>query len=203
MQPHAQHHTVLVEKGLLLGPLKPQRGHKPEGVYWWGCSLSLPRILTFNVYNMFRHLSLHYLMSLFHLHHNVNDVHANMRERRGQGRESCNCVFYTKWFLSWKTFASVELLKAPLWWLLSPACLTHIVWISSSAPFCSFLLQGKHSSLPFLLCKHFLVGLRKDQVPLCFLSPCCHHFRCKILSAVLIFILISVVATRRGSLKFH
>lgn len=127
---------------------------------------------------MLCHLSLHYLMSLFRLHHNVNDVHANMWERRGQGRESCKCVFYTKWFLSWKTSASVELLEASLWWLLSPACLTHIVWISSSAPFCSFLLQGKHSSLTFLLCKHFLVGLRKDQVPFCFLSPCCHHFRC-------------------------
>lgn len=99
MQPHAQHHTVLVEKELLLGPLKPQRGDKPEGVYWWGCSLSLPRILTFNVYNMLCHLILHYLMSLFPLHHDVNDVHANMWERRGQGRESCKCVFYAKWSL--------------------------------------------------------------------------------------------------------
>ena len=45
MQPHAQHHSVLEGKELLLGPLKPQRGHKLEGAYWQRGSLSFPRIL--------------------------------------------------------------------------------------------------------------------------------------------------------------
>lgn len=75
-----------------------------------------------------------------------------------------------------------------------------IVLISSRGPVHSFLWPSKDFSLPFLLCKHFLVGVRKDQVPLCFLSPFCHTIKSKILSSFLIFILITVVATKTRSL---
>lgn len=76
-----------------------------------------------------------------------------------------------------------------------------IVLISSRGPVHSFLWQSKDFSLPFLLCKHFLVGVRKDQVPICFLSPFCHPIKSKILSSFLTFILVTVVATKTGSLN--
>lgn len=85
MQPRAQNHTVLAGKEFLLGPLKPQRRDKLEGVYWGMGSLLLPRILTFNIYNTLYHLSLHYQTYLFPLHHKINDVHANMWKKGGRG----------------------------------------------------------------------------------------------------------------------
>lgn len=120
-------------------------------------------------------------------------------KERGGGRSPAN-VYFTPSYFSHKRHLLNRASIKHLYGVSFPhtAC---IVLISSRGPVHSFLWPSKDFSLPFLLCKHFLVGVRKDQVPLCFLSPFCHAIKSKILSSFLIFILITVVATKTRSLN--